>query len=327
VAQLGVFGYCSYDEVLMSIKVRPVVPSRLVGRGGHESSRAPSSVVGAYVALTKPRIIELLLITTVPTMVLAEGGWPSWGLVLVTLLGGTLAAGGANAINMYIDRDIDALMERTKMRPLVTGVIAPRNALIFAISLEFIAFGVLWAGANLLSGILAICATLFYVFVYSLWLKRTSKQNIVIGGAAGAVPVLVGWAAVTNSVSWSAVLLFAVIFFWTPPHFWALAIRHNDDYKAAGVPMLPAVVSLRQTTAAMVRYCIAVVVVSLALIPVADLGWVYGVVAGIVGALFLGGTIALGRRPTEAGAMRLFSFSITYISLLFLALTVDVLVR
>jgi protoheme IX farnesyltransferase len=168
---------------------------------------------------------------------------------------------------------------------------------------------------------------LFYVFVYSLWLKRTSKQNIVIGGAAGAVPVLVGWAAVTNSVSWSAVLLFAVIFFWTPPHFWALAIRHNDDYKAAGVPMLPAVVSLRQTTAAMVRYCIAVVVVSLALIPVADLGWVYGVVAGIVGALFLGGTIALGRRPTEAGAMRLFSFSITYISLLFLALTVDVLVR
>lgn len=326
-AQLGVFGYCSYDEVLMSIKVRPVVPSRLVGRGGHESSRAPSSVVGAYVALTKPRIIELLLITTVPTMVLAEGGWPSWGLVLVTLLGGTLAAGGANAINMYIDRDIDALMERTKMRPLVTGVIAPRNALIFAISLEFIAFGVLWAGANLLSGILAICATLFYVFVYSLWLKRTSKQNIVIGGAAGAVPVLVGWAAVTNSVSWSAVLLFAVIFFWTPPHFWALAIRHNDDYKAAGVPMLPAVVSLRQTTAAMVRYCIAVVVVSLALIPVADLGWVYGVVAGIVGALFLGGTIALGRRPTEAGAMRLFSFSITYISLLFLALTVDVLVR
>ena len=326
-AQLGVFGYCSYDEVLMSIKVRPVVPSRLVGRGGHESSRAPSSVVGAYVALTKPRIIELLLITTVPTMVLAERGWPSWGLVLVTLLGGTLAAGGANAINMYIDRDIDALMERTKMRPLVTGVIAPRNALIFAISLEFIAFGVLWAGANLLSGILAICATLFYVFVYSLWLKRTSKQNIVIGGAAGAVPVLVGWAAVTNSVSWSAVLLFAVIFFWTPPHFWALAIRHNDDYKAAGVPMLPAVVSLRQTTAAMVRYCIAVVVVSLALIPVADLGWVYGVVAGIVGALFLGGTIALGRRPTEAGAMRLFSFSITYISLLFLALTVDVLVR
>lgn len=326
-AQLGVFGYCSYDEALMSIKVRPVVPSRLVGRGGHESSRTPSSVVGAYVALTKPRIIELLLITTVPTMVLAEGGWPSWGLVLVTLLGGTLAAGGANAINMYIDRDIDALMERTKMRPLVTGVIAPRNALIFAISLEFIAFGVLWAGANLLSGILAICATLFYVFVYSLWLKRTSKQNIVIGGAAGAVPVLVGWAAVTNSVSWSAVLLFAVIFFWTPPHFWALAIRHNDDYKAAGVPMLPAVVSLRQTISAMVRYCIAVVVVSLALIPVADLGWIYGVVAAIVGALFLGGTIALGRRPSEAGAMRLFSFSITYLSLLFLALTVDVLVR
>ncbi len=327
VAQLGVFGYCSYDEDVMSIKVRPVVPSRLMGRGGHESVRASSSsVVGAYVALTKPRIIELLLITTVPTMVLAEGGWPSWGLVLITLLGGTLAAGGANAINMYIDRDIDALMERTKMRPLVTGVIAPRNALIFAISLEVIAFGVLWAGANLLSGILAICATLFYVFIYSLWLKRTSKQNIVIGGAAGAVPVLVGWAAVTNSVSWSAVVLFAVIFFWTPPHFWALAIRHNADYKAAGVPMLPTVVSMEKTIAAMVCYCITVVGFSLALVPVADLGWIYVIVAVIVGVLFLGGTIALGRRPSEAGAMRLFSFSITYITLLFVALTVDVLV-
>ena len=227
----------------MPINVRPFVPSRLTRRPGHESGRIPTTVVAGYIALTKPRIIELLLITTIPTMVVANNGWPSLWLMLVTMVGGTLAAGGANAINMYIDRDIDALMERTKNRPLVTGLISPRNGLIFAISLEIVAFLVLWAGTNLLSGILALSATLFYVFVYSLWLKRTSKQNIVIGGAAGAVPVLVGWAAVTNSLSWTPWLLFLVIFLWTPPHFWALAIKHNDDYTAAGVPMLPSVVS------------------------------------------------------------------------------------
>ena len=167
--------------------------------------------MGGYIALTKPRIIELLLITTVPTMVLAQRGWPSWSLVAITLVGGTLAAGGANAINMVVDRDIDKLMPRTQGRPLVTGLIQPRNALIFALLLEAIAFGVLWVGANLLSAVLALSATLFYVFVYSLWLKRTSTQNIVIGGAAGAVPVLVGWAAVRNDVSWSPVVLFAVM--------------------------------------------------------------------------------------------------------------------
>ncbi|HEY5424893.1 MAG TPA: heme o synthase, partial [Ilumatobacteraceae bacterium] len=226
----------------MAVGARPLVPSRLTptrhGRGGvvHGSRRAPTSTIGGYVALTKPRIIELLLITTVPTMVLAQRGWPSWSLVLITLVGGTLAAGGANAINMVVDRDIDKLMPRTQGRPLVTGLIQPRNALLFALILEVVAFGVLWAGANLLSAVLALSATLFYVFVYTLWLKRTSTQNIVIGGAAGAVPVLVGWAAVRNDVAWAPIVLFVVMFLWTPPHFWALAIRYADDYRAANVP-------------------------------------------------------------------------------------------
>ena len=311
----------------MPLNVRPVVPSRLAKRGSHTAGRAPRSVVGGYIALTKPRIIELLLITTIPTMVVAQGGWPSIWLMFITLVGGSLAAGGANAINMYIDRDIDALMERTKTRPLVTGLIAPRNALIFAIVLEILAFGVLWAGANLLSGILALCATLFYVFVYSLWLKRTSKQNIVIGGAAGAVPVLVGWAAVTNSLAWTPWLLFLLIFLWTPPHFWALAIRHNDDYKAAGVPMLPAVVTPAKVIASMIRYTVALVACSLVIIPVADMGWVYATTAVALGAAFLWGTIALGRSDSPGAPMRLFSFSISYLTILFVALTVDVLVR
>jgi len=284
-------------------------------------------VLGGYVALMKLRVVELLLITTVPTMVLAEGGWPSFSLILITLVGGTLAAGGANAINMYIDRDIDGLMERTKNRPLVTGLIAPRNALVFAVALEIVAFAVLWAGTNLLAACLCMSATLFYVFVYSIWLKRTSKQNIVVGGAAGAVPVLVGWAAVTNSLAWEPWLLFLVIFLWTPPHFWALAIRHSDEYRAAGVPMLPVVESEKKVASAMTTYCAATVVASLALIWVADLGPVYAVTAAVLGALFLGGTIALGRSPSAAGSMRLFSFSITYLSVLFVALTVDVLVR
>ena len=295
--------------------------------GGHNSSRTPRSVLGGYVALMKLRVVELLLITTVPTMVLAQDGWPKFSLILITLLGGTLAAGGANAINMYIDRDIDGLMERTKNRPLVTGLIAPRDALVFAIGLEIVAFGVLWAGANLLAAALCMSATLFYVFVYSLWLKRTSKQNIVIGGAAGAVPVLVGWAAVTNSLAWEPWILFLIIFLWTPPHFWALAIRHSDDYKAAGVPMLPAVESEKKVIAAMIRYCSATVAASVALIPVAGLGWVYGATTVVLGVLFLAGTIALGRKPTPGGSMKLFSFSISYLSLVFVALIVDVLVR
>ena len=312
----------------MSVGSRPLVPSRLAPGGvGHGSRRTPRTVVGGYIALTKPRIIELLLITTVPTMVLAERGWPPTRLVLITLFGGTLAAGGANAINMYVDRDIDKLMVRTQGRPLVTGLIEPRNALWFAVVLEIIAFAVLWSGANLLSACLALTATLFYVFVYTLWLKRTSRQNIVIGGAAGAMPVLIGWSAVTNSLSWTPVLLFGIMFMWTPPHFWALAIRHIDDYRAANVPMLPVVAPLNQVLRQMLVYTVIMVAGTMVLIPVAGLGWIYGVGAGVLGALFILGTVALSRNPEPQKAMRLFGYSISYVTLLFGVLTLDVVVR
>lgn len=275
----------------------------------------------------KLRVVELLLVTTVPTMVLAVGGWPSIQLMAITLIGGTLAAGGANAINMYIDRDIDKLMVRTQNRPLVTGVLTPREAMIFAIVLEILAFLVLWAGANLLAAVLAVSAMLFYVFVYSLWLKRTSKQNIVIGGAAGAMPVLVGWAAVTNSLGWAPVVLFVVIFLWTPPHFWALAIRHADDYKAAGVPMMPVVVSLERTVRSMTIYAVLLTLSTLVLVPVADLGWIYGITALVFGVAFVIGSIRLGSDPSPKRSMRLFTFSITYVTAVFVALTLDVLVQ
>jgi protoheme IX farnesyltransferase len=283
--------------------------------------------VGAYVALTKPRIIELLLITTVPTMVLAQQGWPSTALVVVTLVGGTLAAGGANAINMYVDRDIDRLMERTKNRPLVTGMVEPRHALVFALVLEAAAFAVLWAGANLLSAVLALAATAFYVGVYTLWLKRTSTQNIVVGGAAGAVPVLVGWAAVTGSLDWAPIVLFVAMFLWTPPHFWALAIKYADDYRAADVPMLPAVVPFEQAVRQMVGYTVALVASTLVLVPVADLGWIYTVAALVLGGVFVAATVWLGRHPTPQASMRVFGYSITYVTVLFGAMTLDVLVR
>lgn len=310
----------------MNIGSRPLVPSRIAG-GAHGSRRAPRSVLGGYIALTKPRIIELLLVTTVPAMVLAEGGWPSTWLVVATVIGGTLAAGGANAINMVIDRDIDPLMERTKNRPLVTGLIKPRAAMIFAILLEIAAFITLWITSNLLAAILAVSATLFYVLIYSMWLKRTSRQNIVIGGAAGAAPVLVGWAAVTDGIGWAPVVLFVLIFLWTPPHFWALAIKHVDEYRAANVPMLPVVATMQETLRSMVTYTVALVACSAILIPVADLGWIYGLTAAISGFVFLGGTLLLARKPSESGAMRLFSYSISYITLLFTAIAVDVLVK
>jgi heme o synthase len=314
----------------MAVGSRPLVPSRLAPGGlaerAHGVRRQPRSVIGAYVALTKPRIIELLLITTIPTMVLAARGWPSMPLVLVTLVGGTLAAGGANAVNMYVDRDIDAVMRRTRDRPLVTGAVAPSSALTFAVVLEVAAFAVLWAGANLLAASLALAGAAFYVAVYTVWLKRTSRHNIVIGGAAGAVPVLVGWAAVTDSLGWSPWVLFLAMFFWTPPHFWALAIRYADDYRAADVPMLPAVVPLRRAACQMVGYTVALVATTLVLVPVADLGWIYAGAAAVLGAMFLLGTVDLTRRPTSAASMRVFAFSITYVTLLFAALTVDVLV-
>lgn len=312
----------------MAVSGRPLVPSRIARRGlSHGDSRPAQSFARGLVALTKPRIIELLLVTTVPTMVLAQNGWPSTALVVITLAGGALAAGGANALNMVIDRDIDRLMERTKHRPLVTGVVSPRQAIVFAWTLEVVAFAVLWAGANFLSAVLTFSATLFYVVIYSLWLKRTSRQNIVIGGAAGAVPVLVGWSAVNNNLSWAAALLFLLIFLWTPPHFWALAIRHADDYRAANVPMLPVVATEAQTIRSMALYTVALVTSSLVLAPVADLGLIYWISAVGLGVGFLAGVDILRRRPTPRVSMKLFSYSISYITLLFGAMTIDVLVR
>lgn len=280
-----------------------------------------------YIALTKPRIIELLLITTVPTMIVAERGLPSWWLMLATVIGGTGAAGGANAINMFVDRDIDAVMRRTRNRPLVTGLIEPRNALIFAVGLEVCAFVWLWAFVNLLSAVLAVSACLFYVFVYTLWLKRTSSSNIVIGGAAGAAPVLIGWSAVTDSLAWPPVLLFAIIFFWTPPHFWALAIRYEDDYAAADVPMLPSVVSRHETAVRILVYTLIVWALTLAFVPVGHMGWIYAVLAVGLGGFFTVLAVQLLRDPTTERAMRLFTFSITWVTLLFAGMALDQLVR
>jgi protoheme IX farnesyltransferase len=284
------------------------------------------SRIGAYVALTKPRIIELLLVTTLPTMIVAQRGLPPVGLMVATLVGGALAAGGANAINMYVDRDIDKLMRRTAGRPLVTGAVTPASALAFAIALEVLAFVELAGLVNLLAAALALSATLFYVFVYTLWLKRTSSQNIVIGGAAGAVPVLVGWAAVTDRLAWTPLVLFAIIFVWTPPHFWALAVKYQDDYRAAHVPMLPAVATLRRTATEILVYTLLLVAVSVLLTGVAHLGAFYLIGAAMLGAVFVALALKLLRQSTPKVAMQLFSYSITYLTLLFVLMAVAVFV-
>ena len=290
--------------------------------------RAPRRArAAAFVALTKPRIIELLLVTTVPSMILAENGLPSLWLMAATVAGGAMAAGGANALNMYVDRDIDRLMHRTRNRPLVTGAVRPAEAVAFATALTVGSFAWLWAFVNLLSAALAAAAALFYVFVYSLWLKRTSIRNIVIGGAAGAVPTLVGWAAVTGSLDWPAMVLFAVIFYWTPPHFWALAIRYRSDYQAAEVPMLPAVAGLRATARRIVAYTLVLWALTLALVPVASMGVLYAVAAVVGGAGFLGLALGVLRRPDPARSMRLFGWSNAYVVVLFGAVAADVLVR
>jgi len=266
-------------------------------------------------------------VTTVPTMVVAERGLPSLGLVAATVLGGTLAAGGANAVNMYVDRDIDRLMQRTQGRPLVTGEVEPGPALAFAVALEVAAFVVLWGLVNLLSAVLALGAAAFYVFVYTLWLKRTSTQNIVIGGAAGAVPVLVGWSAVTNSLGLAPLVLFAVIFAWTPPHFWALAIRYRDEYAAAAVPMLPAVSGLAVTARKILVYTVVLWAITLAFHPVARMGQLYLTAAVVLGAIFTWYAVQLVRSATAERAMRLFGWSISYVTLLFGAMALDQLVR
>ncbi len=283
--------------------------------------------VGAFVALTKPRIIELLLVTTVPTMFVASTHVPSARLVTLTLLGGAMAAGGANALNMVYDRDIDAVMDRTKGRPLVTGAVTATAALVFALGLEVGAFLLLWLTVNLLSACLAISATAFYVGVYTAWLKRSSPQNIVIGGAAGAVPVLVGWSAVTGHLSWAALVLFAIVFFWTPPHFWSLAIRYKDDYSKANVPMLPVVTDMHRVVRQILAYIVILVALSVALDPVAHLGPVYLGIALVLGAGFFGYAWRLRTDASRKSAMKVFGFSITYLTLLFLAMGVVAVVQ
>jgi protoheme IX farnesyltransferase len=289
----------------------------------HEvSSRSRLAV---YVALTKPRIVELLLITTVPAMVLAAGEWPDTWLVLATLIGGTLSAAGANALNSYLDRDIDELMRRTKRRPLARHEVPPRHALVLGVVLGVAGFAFLWWTSNLLAASIATAALLFYVFVYTIALKRTTPQNIVIGGAAGAAPVLVGWAAVTGSLAVAPWVLFFVVFYWTPPHFWALAIRYRGDYEAAGVPMLPVVVGVEATVRKMLLYTGLMVGVTLLLVPVASMSWIYLAAAIGLGAWFLWDTWRVYRNPDLA--MHLFTTSTVYLAALFAAVMLDVLVR
>ena len=292
-------------------------------------SRA-ASTVRAYVALTKPRIIELLLVTTVPTMVLAAGGLPSLGLVLATLVGGTLAAASANALNCWYDRDIDVLMHRTEGRPLAREAVTPRAALVFGLVLGVLATAELALTTNGLAAALGVAAIAFYVVVYTMWLKRRTSQNIVWGGAAGCMPVLIGWAAVTGSLSWAPVVLFAVIFFWTPPHYWPLAMRYRDDYARAHVPMLPVVASDRVVASRIVAYSWVMVAVSLLLVwPLGVSGALYGATAVVTGGVFLREAhLLLGRVRAggDVAPMRLFHWSITYLALLFLAVAVDQLV-
>jgi heme o synthase len=290
-------------------------------------ARSARQSIGAYVLLTKPRIIELLLVTTVPTMFIAERGVPSPWLVAATLFGGALSAASANVINCYLDRDIDALMRRTARRPLPAHRVDPDDALRFGLVLGVAGFAWLWATVNLLSAVLATAAILFYVFVYTLGLKRRSTQNIVIGGAAGAVPVLVGWAAVTGRVELPALVLFAIIFYWTPPHFWALALRYKDDYAAAGVPMLPVVRGAAETSNQILYYTVLLVTVTLLLYPAGRMGALYLAAAVALGAAFIWRALALRRDVSSKRAIGLFSFSNQYLALLFLAMAVDAVVH
>ncbi len=292
-------------------------------------SRGLARTVGAYIALTKPRVIELLLVTTLPTMILAEGGFPSAWLVIATLIGGAAAAGAANVLNCYLDRDIDQVMNRTKRRPLVTGELTPRAALIFGLVLTVASLAWLALLVNVPSALLTGGAIAIYVIGYTMILKRRTPQNIVWGGAAGCMPVLIGWSSVTGGVSWAAALLFGVIFFWTPPHYWPLSMKFAKDYAKAGVPMLPVVAKETKVAKEMIAYTVAMIACSLLLVPVAGMTWVYAVVASVLGLWFLASCIGLYRRAQDPSrgklrAMTVFHGSITYLTLLSVAVAVDV---
>ncbi|TGO04584.1 heme o synthase [Serinibacter arcticus] len=288
--------------------------------------------LGAYVSLTKPRVIELLLVTTVPTMILAQRGLPPIWLILATLVGGAAAAGSANVLNCYIDRDIDAVMGRTKRRPLVTGEVTPRQALVFGTVLGVASIAWFALVVNVAAALLTLGAILIYVVGYTMILKRRTSQNIVWGGAAGCMPVLIGWSAVTGGLEWAALILFGIIFLWTPPHYWPLSMRFKDDYAAAGVPMLPVVAGERRVAGEMVAYAVAMVLCSLALIPVAGMGWAYIVAASVAGIWFTASCVRLYRiaiDPERRGvasrgpAMKVFHGSITYLTIVFAAVAVD----
>jgi len=332
----------STSETTTEGTARPRTAATLEPRGVHGAQAAESprtaprregglrDRVGAYVALTKPRIIELLLVTTIPTMFLAADGLPSIALVLQTLVGGAIAAGSANAFNMYLDRDIDAQMNRTKRRPLVTGEITPRAALVFATVLGLVALVWFAVLVNLASAWLTFAAIAIYVVGYTMILKRRTPQNIVWGGIAGCMPVFIGWAAVTGGLDWPALALFGVIFFWTPPHYWPLSVKFKADYAKAGVPMLPVVASDRRVAVEMVVYTIAMAACSLALVPLAGMTWVYAVIAVGVNVWFGWKAVRMllharaGRPKAGKLGMSVFHDSITYLTILFVAVAVDV---
>ena len=279
--------------------------------------------VSDYVALTKPRIILLLLVTTLIPMYLAGPTAPSGWLVLWTMVGGFLAAGGANALNQYIDRDIDHVMVRTRRRPLPGGRMSPKQVLVFGTALNVLSFAVLWWGANLLTAVLALAGTLFYVFIYTNTLKRRSTQNIVIGGAAGAFPPLVGWAAVANEISLLPIFLFLIVFYWTPPHFWALALLRQREYRAAGVPMLPVIAGERTTHKQILLYSVLLAIVSIVPALLQLMGPMYLVAAVALNAVFLGQAWAIWREPNNQTIWRLYKFSLLYLALLFFAMGID----
>ena len=296
-------------------------------RGNGHVVRSWRQRASAYLALTKPRIIELLLITTVPAMMLAERGVPPVGLMAATLVGGAMAAGSANAINCYLDRDIDEVMRRTRRRPLPGGEVTPERALSFGFWLGAVSFFFLAITVNVLAASLSLAAIGFYVFVYTLWLKRTSTQNIVIGGAAGAVPALVGWAAVTGTVGLPALVLFAIVFIWTPPHFWALAMQYRSDYRAAGVPMLPVVRGEEETRRQILLYSLLLFAATMAMVPLAGMGALYTASAVVLGGAFVHRALRLWRERSAALAVSLFRFSIVYLALLFAAVAADGVLR
>jgi protoheme IX farnesyltransferase len=328
---LAAFHPAAPEDAVTTVDPRPGAARPALGAPDAARVRPRRSRAAAFVALTKPRIIELLLVTTVPTMVFAARGLPPLSLVAATLVGGTLAAASANTLNCYLDRDIDVLMHRTERRPLVTGEVTPREALVFGVALGVAAVALLASLVNVLSAALALAAILFYVVVYTMILKRRTPQNIVWGGAAGCMPVLIGWAAVTDSLSWAAVVLFGVIFLWTPPHYWPLSLKFRDDYSRAGVPMLPVVAPAAEVSRKIVVYAWATLVCSLLLVPLGGAGPVYAVCALAAGGWLVAEAHLLLRRA-RAGArklapMRLFHLSITYLTVLFVAVALDPFLR